>query len=110
MTERTGRERPFVRDVVGTGGVIAGAVKVVDRHYTDNVDCALWSQNTDSGDGWSGTFVTRASAGSNADVQTLYFPAVANYSAASSYVMECLIPGMYSGNASQVVSYSTTEY
>jgi hypothetical protein len=101
---------PFVRDVVAWGGALGAMVKVVDRHYSEDIDCALWSQNTDSADGWSGYYVTRSSSGSDAGVQTLYFPALSNYSNASSYVMECRIPAVYSGNQSQIVSYQTTEY
>ena len=100
---------PFVRDIVGWGGTASAWVKVVDRHYSDDVSCALWSQNVDSSDGWSGYVVSQNSSGASNGVQTLTFPGLSNYSASSSYVMECWMPGTYAGNASQIVAYSVTE-
>jgi hypothetical protein len=100
---------PFVRDIVRWGGTVNAWVKVVDRHYSDDLHCGLWSQNVDSSDGWSGYIVSRSSSGSSTGVQTLNFPTLSNYSANSSYIMECLVPGKYSGNASQIVAYSMIE-
>lgn len=96
---------PVVRDIVDVGGAGDAWVKVVDRHYYDDVSCGMWSQNVDSYDGWSGYVVSRSSSGSSTSVQTLYFPTLSNYSTYSSYTMECLMPGRYAGNSSQIVAY-----
>lgn len=101
---------PVIRDVVGAGGRIVSAwVKVVDQHYSDDFQCGMWTQNSDSYDGWSGFAQTRYSAGSGNAVQTLNFSSLNAFSTSAFYVFECLIPNVYSGNNSQLVAYSVTE-
>lgn len=100
---------PLVRDILGSGHTANAWVKVVDRHPSDNVSCGLWSQNVDSSDGWSGNVVGQSSSGSSTAVQTLNFLVLNNFSANSSYAMECFLPGSYTGNNSQIVAYSLTE-
>jgi hypothetical protein len=101
---------PIVRDVVASGGRVSSAwVKVVDQHYTDDFVCGIWSQNSDSADGWSGYVMSRSSSGSSLVPQTLSFTSLNAYSSSAFYVMECLIPNVYSGNSSQLVAYSVTD-
>lgn len=98
-------ECPVVRDATG-GYIRSGWVRVVDRHYSDDVICFLqsWPASNPS----SGHFSVRKSAGSSAQTQALYFGSLGTYSDAF-YHLSCQVPGTYSGNASGIVSYVVDE-
>lgn len=101
---------PVIRDVVGASGrVVSAWVKVIDQHYSDDVACALWSQNSDSGDGWSGYYQVQYSVGSSPSVQTIPFTTRTAYSTNASYMFECQIPNVYSGNSSHITAYSVID-
>ena len=85
-------------------------VRVLDRHYSSGVSCALntayWNNTYDTFYGsWGATVV---SSGSSTDVQVLN-TGTANGSADRHIYFSCSIPPVYSGNSSRIVSYSVDE-
>lgn len=98
---------PVIHDSLGRP-IRAGWVKVLDRHYSQNVRCTLVSVFRSGGSfsGW--TSPTRSSSGSGNSPQTLYFPAQASNSQCH-YYFSCHVPRTYGGNRSAIVSYVVDE-
>ena len=97
-------ECPVLKD---TAHIDSGWVRVIDQNFGDDVRCYLWSLRSDTA-GWSGHFRSAASAGTNSNPQTLEFSSMSSFSDGS-YFLTCLVPPVYSGQASSVVAYRVRE-
>jgi hypothetical protein len=104
---------PVIKDVMAQG-LSGGTVRVWDTHYTQNIECRLYSYRFETG-GHVGSFtplVSSAGSNTNQTLTVLSFGAPVPSSATnanSHYFYTCKIPPMYQGLASYVSSYSVIE-
>lgn len=95
---------PIVREI-GTGGITAASIVVLDLSPVEDVECTLSSRRND------GSVVassSRKTTGSSSAVQTLSFGAIAAVSNGN-YSILCRIPKRNANDFSSVLSYRVDE-
>ncbi|WP_201096506.1 hypothetical protein [Thiocystis minor] len=95
---------PAVHD---SAAISSGYMNVTDRHYSLNVNCSLFSAYA-LGTKKYYNYKSKSSSGSNADAQGLSFGSVVT-APYSHYYFSCTIPRTYSGQASEIHTYSVNE-
>jgi len=102
---------PIVRDVT-TKGIKKAWIRVVDAHFTENVECTLYSLRTDVNglNGMQGFWSTKSTSGSDSAVQALEFGNLDHHPNNSQYLFSCKVPAAYQGGSwSGVTGYYVEE-
>ena len=98
---------PVIHDSIHHS-IAGGNVKVIDRHYNQNIRVSLNSVYRNGCSFWGWWGANKYSSGTNCSAQTLSVPALGSNSQAH-YYYSVSIPATYSGNRSGIVSYYVSE-
>ena len=98
---------PVIHDSIHHS-ISSGWVRVIDRHYNQNIRVSMNSVYRNGCSFWGWWGANKYSAGTNCSAQALSFPGLGSNSQAH-YYYSVTIPPTYSGNKSGIVSYYVAE-
>jgi hypothetical protein len=96
---------PAVKDA---SNIASGWVRMLDRHYSSNISCRLYSVYASTGGYYGWVTPVVSSTGSSANPQHRPFGGIGGNSIAH-YYYSCSIPPTYSGYVSYITSYQVSE-
>ena len=101
---------PVINDAMNDD-IKYSSVRVLDRHYSNNVRCsvnsAYWNSSSSAFYGWWGS--NKYSSGSGDNLQKLSTGGVGGAGTSYHHYFSCAVPPSYAGNRSYIVSYYANE-